>query len=137
MTRLRSELVKHDFYRLVHNILQKKYSSLISYKSGSACSRQGFVVIWSSVGLEKETLVDWGLWFTQRRSEISLDINRSPISPNIIAHPKRQFLSLTCFSFFYIFREMSIATEDNPQDYCIVQPQSPEDIKARSRDLKS
>ena len=32
---------------------------------------------------------------------------------------------------------MSIATEDNPQDYCIVQPQSPEDIKARSRDLKS
>lgn len=32
---------------------------------------------------------------------------------------------------------MSIATEDNPQDYCIVQPQSPEDIKAWSRDFKS
>lgn len=39
MTLLRSEVVKYDFYRLGPNILQKKYSLLISYKSGSACSR--------------------------------------------------------------------------------------------------
>ena len=96
------------------------------------CGVSGCGLIWSLVWKRKHWLIGaFGLHCGALRSlSISIDLRFHPI---LLRTPSGSFYH-SIFSIFN-FREMSIATEDNPQDYCIVQPQSPEDIKVRSHEF--